>query len=347
MSNGKQYKYTIIIPHYKLPIGLRMCLESIPNRPDLQVVVVDDASDEKTIESLRSLEKTFPYVEFVYSNQNGYGGKARNIGLSYAQGDYIVFSDADDTFTVSFNQVLDDYKETQSDMVFFKTNILDAETHNPILKGHHLNEYIDLWDTDKEKSELYLRYMFGEPWCKMIKRQVVVDNNIRFDETRINNDTTFSYLVGHYSKSVAVDQRAIYNYMIRTGSTSRQKDIDRYYIKINVFGRSELFFRQHNIPLNEDRQYLALSNFVKRRDNSGFKKGFHQLEELGYDKKVIRKNYSRTMGYCKFLVPIWNVFFAPDLVIKLYCLYYWFSLSIPRLVKYRLLGIENNELRRY
>ena len=324
-----------------------MCLESIPNRPDLQVVVVDDASDEKTIESLNSLEKIFPKVEFVYSNQNGYGGKARNIGLSYALGDYIIFSDTDDTFTADFNKVLDDYKDTQLDLVFFKTNMLDSETHNPTPKEHHLNEYIDLWATDPKKAELYLRYMFGEPWCKMVKRQVILENNIRFDETRINNDTTFSYLVGHYSKSIAVDQRAIYNYMVRTGSTSRQKDKERYYIKIYVFGRSELFFRQHNIPLHEDRQYLALSNFIKRRDYSGFKKGFHKLEDLGYNKKVIRKEYSRTMGLCKFLVPIWNVLFVPDIVIKLYCLFYWFSLSIPRLVKYRLLGIANNELRRY
>lgn len=341
------YKYTIVIPHYNLPEGLRLCLESIPCRPDLQVIVVDDASNDETIASLKELEKSFPNVEFVYSSLNGYGGKARNIGLNHASGEYVIFSDADDTFTAIFNQVLNDYEDSQTDIVFFKTNKIDAVTKEPAPLDHHLNLYIDLWDTNQQKAELYLRYMFGEPWCKIIKRQVIEDNHIRFDETRINNDTTFSYLVGHLCKSIAVDKRAIYNYMVRSGSTSRQKDIERFYIKIDVFGRSELFFRQHNIPLHENRQYLSLSNLIKKRDYFGFKKGFRQLEDLGYNKNVIRKDYSKTMGLCKFLVPLWNVLFAPDFMIKLYCLFYWFSLSIPRFVKFRLLRIPNNELRRY
>ena len=69
------------------------------------------------------------------------------------------------------------------------------------------------------------------------------DNHIRFDETRINNDTTFSYLVGHLCKSIAVDKRAIYNYMVRFGSTSRQKDIERFYIKIDVFSMLPFSFK--------------------------------------------------------------------------------------------------------
>ena len=79
-NESHQYKYSIVIPHYNLPLGLRSCLESIPNRPDLQVIVVDDASNEKSFEALKKLECLFHNVDFVYSKQNCYGGKARNLG---------------------------------------------------------------------------------------------------------------------------------------------------------------------------------------------------------------------------------------------------------------------------
>ena len=347
MNQDAKFHYSIIIPHHNLPSGLKVCLQSIPCRKDVQVVVVDDASDDDVVSVLKLYEKDFPNVQFVYSTTNGFGGKARNIGLHYALGKYVIFSDCDDFFTSVFNDVLDDYQHSDIDLVFFKVNQINAESLTPTETPHHLNSYVDLWDSDPQTSELHLRYMFGEPWCKMIKRSVIEDHRIRFDEVRINNDTTFSYLVGYYSKTVAVDKRAIYNYLIRSGSTSRQRDTNRFFIKIDVFGRSSLFFIKHNIPLREERHYLALSGLLKHYDFTGFKKGFKQLESIGYKKPYLRKQYALTMSYCKFLVPLWNVLFAPDLVIKAYCLYYWFVISIPRFVRYKILKKANTELKRY
>lgn len=67
-------------------------------------------------------------------------------------------------------------------------------------KSKHLNQYISLWNSDSHVAELYLRYIFGEPWCKMVRRNLLTNNGILFDETRVHNDTKFSYLVGYYAK---------------------------------------------------------------------------------------------------------------------------------------------------
>ena len=37
--------YSIIIPHRNIPLLLRRCLDSIPRRMDIQIIVVDDNSD--------------------------------------------------------------------------------------------------------------------------------------------------------------------------------------------------------------------------------------------------------------------------------------------------------------
>lgn len=339
--------YSIIIPHFNLAEGLERCIQSIPSRPDVEVIVVDDVSDPDTIERLKNIESRFAFVSMVYSKVKGYGGRARNIGLSLANGKYVLFSDADDYFTSNLNKIFDEYKNTDNDITFFKTNKLDEDTRDFSTPQHHVNDYIDLWEKDSATAELYLRYMFGEPWCKLIKREIIKKNQISFDEVRINNDTTFSYKVGYHAKTIGVDKRAIYNYMVRPGSTSRQRDLNRLFIKIDVFGRSNLFFREHDIPLQEDRQYMALGSFVKERRASEFKKGMEQLMDLGYSKKEIQKHYSKTMAVCKLPVPIWNLLFAPDYKIKVFCLYYWFVITIPRFVKYNILHIKNNELRRY
>ena len=60
--------YTIIIPHHNIPNLLRRCLHSIPLRDDVQIIVVDDCSDEIYKSELLSLEKEFISVYFYYSD---------------------------------------------------------------------------------------------------------------------------------------------------------------------------------------------------------------------------------------------------------------------------------------
>lgn len=39
-----QFNYTIIIPHYNIPSLLERCISSIPQRNDIQIIVIDDCS---------------------------------------------------------------------------------------------------------------------------------------------------------------------------------------------------------------------------------------------------------------------------------------------------------------
>jgi glycosyltransferase involved in cell wall biosynthesis len=45
-----EINYTIIIPHKNIPHLLQRCLDSIPRRNDLQIIVVDDNSDEDIVD---------------------------------------------------------------------------------------------------------------------------------------------------------------------------------------------------------------------------------------------------------------------------------------------------------
>lgn len=93
--------YSIIIPHHNIPDLLGRCLRSIPEREDVQVIVVDDNSpgNENYLRDIPELSRK--NVEF-YITKDGLGaGHARNVGLSHAIGKWLVFSDSDDFLSIT------------------------------------------------------------------------------------------------------------------------------------------------------------------------------------------------------------------------------------------------------
>lgn len=252
------YTFTVIIPHHNIPALLDRCLKSIPDRDDLQIIVVDDASKEDFKEAIYNVEKKYPRASFLYQKEGGGGGKARNVGLSYATGKYLIFADADDFFEEEFNSILDDYKDKEFDLAFFKGTSRDTDTYRITHRTDHLNRYIDLYNKGQDSNAYNLRYLFGEPWCKIVKRDVVVTNKIRYDETNIHNDTTFGYLVGYYAAHVIVDNRPLYCVTTRSGSVSLTTSDDRILTRVQVYGRAELFFREKNLPIEMKEHYVQM-----------------------------------------------------------------------------------------
>lgn len=259
-------RYTIIIPHHNIPLLLRRCLLSIPSRDDLQVIVVDDKSDDDSLAILKELGKTFPYVEFIYQEEGCGAGKARNVGLSYAKGDYVIFADSDDFFNYCLDKFLDDYKDVESDVVFFNANSLDTDTYTATFRCLHLNGMIKAYDKHPDKAIAKLKYAFGEPWCKMVKRSVIEDNGIRFSETIIHNDTKYSYLIGLHCRTVSVDKHAVYCVTDRKGSVSKKVSIDRLLTRVAVFAEANSFFKTHGVKRFDERMLRPFIGFIAKRD---------------------------------------------------------------------------------
>lgn len=293
MSTG-HIQYSIIIPHFNIPKLLKRCLLSIPNRTDTQVIVVDDCSNQDNVLQLKSMESAFPYVEFVYSEVNGGGGKARNIGLQHAKGTYVLFADADDCFNYCINDVLDEYQNETMDIVFFNANCIDADTY---LMMDRLTTLKSILIRYKKSNDILLfRYIFGEPWCKLIRREVIERNHVTFDELPVHNDTRFSYMVGYYAKDVKFDNRALYCLIDRANSVSKQVDDAKQQLRVKLFSEKNAFLRDHNIPLFD---YLVLNPFqyyMKRFDLRNLSECFNIASNYGFSKwfllaKIVKRHY--------------------------------------------------------
>lgn len=259
------FAYSIIIPHHNIPSLLERCLKSIPLRPDIQVLVIDDTSDETNLNAFHRLADTYSgKIEFLYTRDGLGAGRARNIALSKARGERVIFADADDYFLPGISDIIEKYKDVDADMVFFNAVARDCETGAPSVRADHLRKMHSVFKKDPEKGLSELRYKFGEPWCKIIRRDLIERYNIRFDEIPIHNDTTFSYLCGFHARTLIVDHTEGYCLTDRTGSVSKAVSDEKLEIRTRVFARKNSFLKKNGIKVFDGIMFGGLSSAVKR-----------------------------------------------------------------------------------
>jgi glycosyltransferase involved in cell wall biosynthesis len=277
----KIMNFTIIIPHKNIPHLLERLIKSIPVRDDLEIIVVDDHSDGNVIEYLNKIERD--NLTFLFNQDCRGAGFARNCALPVAKGKWILFADSDDFFNQGFNDFLDEYIDSEADIIYFNANSVDTDTYEPSNRADHLHDFICVYHNDVKNGELVMRYLFTEPWCKMVKRHLIEDNGVKFEETIIRNDVRYSYLVGFYAKNIIVDNRQLYCVTTRENSVSRGVGSQASLDELKVFAGWKKFLIDHKILLELPKFDLCLYNFTRHlwKDNRLFRTEYSILRETG------------------------------------------------------------------
>lgn len=98
MSNSMSKKISVVIPCYNYGHFLVRAVESITNDSldDYEVVIVDDGSIDNTPSVSDRLAREYPGKVRYISQSNSGAAAARNRGIDSAQGEYLLFLDADD-----------------------------------------------------------------------------------------------------------------------------------------------------------------------------------------------------------------------------------------------------------
>lgn len=276
--------YSIIIPHHNIPDLLKRCVNSIPKRDDTEVIVVDDGSNLESLEKVRLIcRQSANNIRLIERSTCNGGGAARNTGLEHAEGEFVIFADADDYFNYCINSILTEYASSKFDIAFFKSNSVDSDTYESRYRTVISNGYIDLFLGNNKEGESKLRYLCGVPWGKIIRRSLISDHHLRFDETSIHNDTTFSYTTGYYAKKITGDCRCMYCVTQRKNSVSRNQELSKVLTSIDVFGRAVLFVHKLGLNYHEEQLYMNFYYLQKTKQFDGFLRGFQLLKKLGFN----------------------------------------------------------------
>lgn len=216
---------SIIIPVYNVEDYIVECLSSISAQTyqgEIECILVDDCSTDKSVEVIRNfIKEDRSKVEYrvILQNKNQRQGIARNVGLKHAKGDYILFVDSDDVISHNCLDVMFNEVEKHPDVDYVLCSMTDMDGHTSFSPQDYPSYVCD-------KKWLMRKSLFPEggisqgPVNKLIKKSLILENNIYFPGKVIYEDVQFSFLLGIFAQSACFSTARTYFYRTnREGST--------------------------------------------------------------------------------------------------------------------------------
>ena len=95
-------KVSIIVPVFNTQDFLKECIESLINQDykNIEIILVDDASSDNSPEICKKYTEKDSRIKFIRHTENCGQEKSRNDGIASASGEWIMFCDSDDLFSI-------------------------------------------------------------------------------------------------------------------------------------------------------------------------------------------------------------------------------------------------------
>lgn len=209
---------SIIIPAYNIEKCIERCLDSVVSQiyKNLEIIVVDDGSTDRTGEILDAYQKKDSRILLIHK-KNGGVSSARNCGLDIAAGDYIGFVDGDDVIAEDmYSTLVKMIEEENADIAHCGYQMVF-----PKRVDYYYNTKKKKIQTQEEGIQDLIEGKFIEPALvtKLYKRKIVGKKRLN-TQLKINEDLMFNYeLFKGVKKSVYYDVTP-YSYMIRGNSAT-------------------------------------------------------------------------------------------------------------------------------
>lgn len=250
-------KLSIVVPVYNGEHYLRKCLDSILSQTleDFELICVNDGSSDKTLEIMQSFSQRDCRVRVISQDNKGLGA-TRNVGISYATGEYIGFVDGDDFIAPDMYELLyAKAKEEDADIVI--TNVDLYYTRSGITKPFRDNLWYQKMDDMGSFSAVeYPRVMqYIGVWDRIYRRDFIEEYHLRNPENRIYEDVLFTVQANVFAKRISVVNLPLYNYRKETGISIVDKEITNDSYKFDFLKN----LRESKSFLQEQNKYAVLA----------------------------------------------------------------------------------------
>lgn len=230
-------KVSVIVPIYNVEKYLEKCINSLLSQTleDIQIILVNDGSKDNSGNIAKEYEQNNKDRVIYVEKENGGLSDARNYGLKYATGDFIAFLDSDDyieknAYEEMYNKAIEENADyVECDFIWEFPNKIRVDKQYPY----------------KNKKEM-LSFVRVVAWNKLIKRQLIIDNNLEFPKGLRYEDIEFTYkLIPFVNKFAYVDKPFIH-YVQREGSIANVQN-ERTAEIFTVLDNVIEFYKKNNI----------------------------------------------------------------------------------------------------
>ena len=289
--------FSFIIPHKNTPELLQYCLDSIPVRNDVQVIVVDDNSSADLVDFDHFPRWKGEHFELYLTKEGKGAGYAQNVGLNHAIGRWVVFVGADDYLFPSISCIFEEEKDTDADIIYFRPKaVLLKDRCSHSRRADAYNGIIDRYLVSGDETELRCR--FFSACSRFIRRSMIESNGIRFDEIVYSNDNLFSVKVGVNAKTIYVRENSFYC-ITESGSSLTSNFMSKpgeLQIRTDAFFRAQIVIHEHNYPVDEQASIVFLRKLFSSV-RKAFILNFNRMRRMGYSKKwLLRKVFEGNSG---------------------------------------------------
>lgn len=236
IHNGESVKMkysdlvSVIIPVYNAGETIRRCLNSVVNQSytNIEIIVIDDGSIDNSFEICKSYCAKDERIKVLKQNNSG-PGAARNLGIEYSRGKYILFVDSDDYIANDMvEKMLKEIMENEA-QVSICGYYLEKSDGQKLL--HKFNIYPGLYEGDnwnnialKLLDDMSPTRIPPYSWMRMIKRDVLENPKLRYTLgiTRSEDYLFSSELNFRVNKVVLMLDQPLYYYVENKNSITRR-----------------------------------------------------------------------------------------------------------------------------
>lgn len=252
---------SIIVPVYQVEDYLEICLESILKQTfkEYEIILVDDGSTDGSGKICDRYANIYEQVRVIHKKNEGLSS-ARNVGLEYAKGKYIMFVDSDDVIHPQTAEIeLKVLKEKQVDIVLCPickfSNFKDLRFEN--IKQENL-ELISGIEAERRQINGTETATYVSCCGKVYKRDLF--NNIRFPKGRLFEDEFTTYKLFFKCKQIGIINVPLYFYYLNPNGITQNLNLEKRFDEYDAQEQKIKFFKEHNC---NNLYHISLLNFLR------------------------------------------------------------------------------------
>lgn len=252
---------SIILPAYNVADYLDKCLESITAQtyPNIEIIIVDDGSTDNTAKKSDTWAERDNRIHVLHQTNQGVSA-ARNIGIQYASGDYILTVDPDDLIDAQLVQsCMSSIDKENADLVFFAYCLIDEKDNIikrvPIKKSYCNMDLLKLVLQDRIQSH---------PWAFICDKKLY--NGISFPVGRRAEDLATVYRLVAKAEKPLIKRDYFYQYRVRGNSVLGMAESNSekavHYFKDELLAFYEMIAWAKNTKC-DDFVHMAQNNMIQ------------------------------------------------------------------------------------
>lgn len=260
---------SIIIPVYNCEAYIQECVEKLVEQTysKIEIILVDDGSKDQSADRCLELVERYANVRYFYQDNSG-PSVARNKGLENANGEYVMFVDADDFVKSNIVEVLLNVMNDETDIVCCSYELLETGATEKMFDEDFVAASLC------EKEPIFIQLMdvtyghssknataIGVPWAKLFRKSLFDKYGIRFDSSlRRMQDNALIMQAVYYARRIVYVNQYLYRYRVDHINTYKSVSYSPD-VYLGVLNNRSDFYRLHpDIMTKQIKDYFYLEH---------------------------------------------------------------------------------------